>query len=338
MGRLSEEEQSVVDAIEQIRIHKDIPLSEIPICESLDDLLEAKLLIEAFEPDSKQEVNNSEEKLNAEIDLPDEVDNDEGVSETVETPELTEGNNLREVGDFETTENLREVQELDIAANSEVEDFTEILEELNDEGTQQEVPEFIAADYDPFSDDIIERSYNANGGKTEFESDHLESEEEELEESHSTPVDDLNPRTKKRAAEQTADAILKGYAKIAPMPFKWLAKVDEQKVERLAMEGQIDINIEVEPGMTFDEYMKQTNEQVEEVFEVEEETLEEIREPLVEVLMEQQMELTPQQRLMMAVVSHLFQMLTVALKLRKQNNRILEYQKQMTFQSTAKRA
>ena len=158
----------------------------------------------------------------------------------------------------------------------------------------------------------------------------LDTEDLHLEEANQTPVDKLNPVTKRRAAEQTANALLKGYAKIVPIPFKWLAKIDESKVEKLAFEGQIDITIEVSEGMTFDDYMKQTNAQVDEIFEIEDDTLDEIREPLVEVLMEQELELTPQQRLGMAVFSHLIQMLTVALKLRKQNNRILEYQKNIT--------
>lgn len=322
MGRLSDEEQAVVDVIEQIRIEKDIALSEVPICNSLDDLLEAKLLLETYDPESIESQNEGEAIEQMPIEEAQEIQEDQPASfEELEQAEIEPVSELQ-----------NEVQEeTQLIEQEPSEEEIEPMEVIENSSSNVDAPEFIASDYDPFSDEIIERSYNANDTKQSTKSSSEDDDELNLEESGSTPVDELNPRTKKRAAEQTADTILKGYARIAPMPFKWLAKVDEQKIERLAMEGQIDINIEVEPGTTFDEYMKQTNEQVNEVFEVEEETLEEIREPLIEVLMEQKMELTPQQRLMMAVVSHLFQMLTVALKLRKQNNRILEYQKQMTL-------
>ena len=101
----------------------------------------------------------------------------------------------------------------------------------------------------------------------------------------------------------------------------------------MAFDGELDVSIEVSEGLTFDDYMRQTNEQIDEIFEVQEETIAEIRESLIEVLMEQELELTPTQRLTMAVLSHLIQMLTVALKLRKQNNRILSYQQHLTHLS-----
>lgn len=298
-GRLSTEEKAIIQSIERFIEKKSIPLDEIPNCENLDDLLEVLNLVESY---SINEVNNENS---------------------------SEGESI-------------EIQEQEQQLESEIEETSEeVIEPIeNEEMTLQsnEVPNFVAEDYNPFSEEIIERSYNKAQEEQTIKEELPLAEDEnlELKEVSSTPVDDANSRTKQKVAEQTADAILKGYSRIAPMPFKWLAKIDEEKVEKLSIDGQIEISLEVDEGTTFDEYVQQTNAQVDELFEVEEETLQEIREPLIEVLMEQEMELTPQQRLTMAVVSHLFQMLTVALKLRKQNNRILQYQKEMTRLSNVK--
>jgi hypothetical protein len=258
-----------------------------------------------------------------------------------ETAQLNDEPSMVEQDEFIEEVELVEEVEPNEQDESSLEDEPELDETFQEpdstieveKPTETKTSEFLLDDYDPFSTEIIERSYNTGTKVKDNETkiNPLDQDDDlKLEESGSTPVDNINPRTKQRAAEQTADTILKGYARIAPLPFKWLAKVNEAKVEELEWSGQIDISIEVSDGMTFEDYMKQTNEQVDDIFEVDQDTLNEIREPLIEVLMEQQMELTPQQRLMMAVVSHLFQMLTVALKLRKQNNRILEYQKQIT--------
>lgn len=214
----------------------------------------------------------------------------------------------------------------------EDEPITEIKSDLGTsiETVAESTDSFVSENYNPFADPIIERSYNQTDGSSAVS----ESEDEdglELEESKGDPLSDLPPHTKRRTAEQTADTLLKGYAKIAPMPFKWWAKFPESKIEKMAFNGEIDLSIEVSEGVTFDEYMKQTNEQLDEIFEVDEDTLNDIREPLIEVLMEQNMELTPAQRLMAAVFSHVMQMITVAYKLSQQNNRILSYQKHLTY-------
>ena len=308
VGRLTQEEQAVINVIENTIAEKQIPLSEIPECKNLDDLLEVKLLLDAYQSVDKTD--------NQDVDIQ-------------ETIELQEAEIIEESTQTDSGSAYTENEE-DNSVETNIENAEHTLVE-----EKEEEPEFISNDYNPFEEEIIERSYNVNEQNKELDSDKSNSLEEDkdviLEEAKETPIDEAKTDTRKKVAEQTADALLKGYAKIIPQPFKWLAKIDEQKVERLAFEGQIDITIEVsEAGMTFDDYMKQTNEQVDEVFEVESETLEDIREPLIEVLMEQELELTPQQRLAMAVVSHIAQMLMTALKLRKQNNRILEFQKKLT--------
>ncbi len=304
VGRLTDEEQAVVNSIEQHINNKEIPLSEIPECNTLDDLLEIQLLVEAYEKKEDGIISDVEPEITLE-------------------QETTEQHPIEDL-ELSNTDGIEQIEPLDpLEKESE---STEIVVDENDSDSL----DFVSNDYDPFAEEIIERSYNVEGKETDPDNPKVnalsEDEELELPESSTTPVDNLNPNTKKKAAEQTADVILKGYSRIAPLPFKWLAKVNERKIKKLEFEGHIDITIEVSEGMTFDDYMKQTNEQVDEIFTVEGDTLEEIREPLIEVLMEQEMELTPQQRLLMAVVSHLFQMLTAALSLRKQNNDILENQ------------
>jgi len=271
--------------------------------------------------------------------------------EDVEVVETVEKIEKFEASDIETTqENVANEQEPlnDVETKKE----TEVLQETEEQEEEtkltenmktvdnEELPNFEQSDYDPFADPIVERSYNQQTKTGEESTEQKEADSLNLEET-TTPLDDLNPKTKRRAAEQTADAILKGYKQFAPEPFKWWCKFPESKIEQMTFEGEIDPNIEVEQGVTFEQYMKQTNEQLDEIFEVQDETLEEIKEPLVEVLMEQQLELTPQQRLGMAVLSHLVQMFTMAMKLWGQNKRILEYQKhltQMAYQARAETA
>lgn len=311
IGRLTDEQQAVVNVIEKHIQQKNIPLDEIPECNSLDDLLEVQQLVMDYESTKEPEA----EKETKEVEHTEE--------KSIEPTEQT----TTELDDVSTElpKNAEDISELK-AENIEQIIESEILTEDND-------PAFGSGDYDPFDEEIIERSYNTENEDAPIELSPLnDTEEIELEQAKETPLDDLPPNTKKRAAEQTADTILKGYSRMAPIPFKWLAKVNEEKVDRLAFEGQLDISIEVSEGMTFEDYMKQTNEQVDEIFTVEQDTIKEIREPLIEVLMEQELELTPQQRLLMAVVSHLFQMFTAAFALRMQNNRILKYQKQLTAQ------
>lgn len=321
-GRASDEEQAVINAIEKLIEEKGIPREEIPQCSSLDDLLQVQNLMEAYVPKQQTQAQPLEPV--------------EEIEEQAEVPNMEETRFEEEQQEAPSEQELEESQESIEAEEQEIAEPAE--EPILEEAPAFIAPDFQAEDYYPFEDEVKERSYNANAEGSHLRVERNDDEEVELKESSDTPVDNLNPNTKRRAAEQTAKAILSGYAKLAPQPFKWLAKIDEQKVEQMSFEGQIDINIEVSEGMTFDDYVKQTNEQVDEIFEVQEETLDEIREPLIEVLMEQEMELTPQQRLTMAVVSHLFQMLTVALKLRKQNNRILEYQKQLTNRASFQRA
>ncbi len=291
VGRYSTDEQMMLDAIKSIIEQKQIPIEQIPDCHSLDELIELKQFLEIYEHEPEFLEDHQEQPTPE----PESIDEPE--------PEFKE----------------------EITADITDSSFSE------EKPIESETPDlFISDNYSPFADPIIERSYNQAQGPI-TNSDNDGEEQLNLEESQGNPLSDLPPHTKRRAAEQTADTLLKGYAQIAPIPFKWWAKFPEAKIEKMAFNGQIDLSLEVSEGVTFDDYIKQTNAQLDEIFEVDSDTLDDIREPLIEVLMEQNMQLTPTQRLLAAVFSHVMQMFTVAFKLSQQNNRILSYQKHLTF-------
>lgn len=316
VGRPTEDEQMMIQSIQRIIEQKGIAVEQIPDCHSYEDLIELRTLLDTF-PVSNQGI------------------------EAITEAEHTKTEETKEIEDLKDSDHVPEPEQINFDSESDTEvieakEKNEIKQESN---TKTNAPKFVAEDYDPFADPIIERSYNQQLGNTsnqvQFDPD---DDLPELEDSKETNLKDLTPATKRRAAEQTANAILKGYSRLAPQPFKWMAKVPEDKIEKLAFNGELDLSIEVSEGLTFDDYVKQTNEQIDEIFEVQEDTLDEIREPLIEVLMEQELELTPTQRLTMAVISHLAQMFSVALKLRQQNNRILSYQKHLTYLSRVQTA
>lgn len=137
-------------------------------------------------------------------------------------------------------------------------------------------------------------------------------------------LEDLSPAQKRKAAEKTADAILQMYASFAPMPFKKWASFSEFKIQKLAFQGDIDLNMQVENGVTVQDYIDGTNQQVDEIFTVPEETKQEIKDPLIDVLLEQEIALTPTQRLMLAVGSHVVTMGFQAYQLSQNNKMALE--------------
>lgn len=307
VGRPTHEEQVLIDAIYRQAEEKGISVSELPMCHSTDDLAELLRMVQNLdipEVEAVQEQTETEHEQIETVAQNTSVENESPlVVEEVEQPSEEPVPQQPSPKELETSENIGDD------------------------------PGFIAPDYDPFAEQVAERNYTNTTAieQDEDNEDEADEELETLEDEPKTPDKDLSPKAKRRAAEQTANVILKGYAQLAPIPFKWLSKIPEEKVERMAFDGELDLTLEVSEGTTFDEYMRQTNEQIDELFEVDEDTLDDIREPLIDVLMEQQLELTPTQRLVMAVISHLGQMLAIALKLRKQNNRILAYQQHLTY-------
>lgn len=151
-------------------------------------------------------------------------------------------------------------------------------------------------------------------------------------------LEDLSPAQKRKSAEKTAEAILNMYCNFAPLPFKKWSSISDGKVQKLVFENKIDLNMQLENNVTVKDYIDGVNEQVDEVFKVSDETREEIKDPLIDVLLEQELALTPTQRLMLAVGSHLVTMTFSAFQLAQNNKVALEtfekYHRQMNESKT----
>ena len=144
-------------------------------------------------------------------------------------------------------------------------------------------------------------------------------------------LQDLSPAQKRKSAEKTADAMLGLYCKFVPAPFKQWASFKERKINELSLKKEIDLEMELDGELTIKDYIDNHNKQVEAIFEVTEEQKNEIREPLIDVLLEQELALTPTQRLLMAVGGHLTTLGISAFQLAQNNKMALETFKQ--FQS-----
>jgi hypothetical protein len=135
---------------------------------------------------------------------------------------------------------------------------------------------------------------------------------------------DMSTTQKRKAAEKTADSLLLTYCKFVPMPFKKFSSFNEKKIERLAMDGSIDLDMELQNDMTVGEYFDNVNKEVQAIFTISPETQTEIREPLIEVLMENGMALTPTQRLFMAIGGNILEMGFKSVELFQSNRAVLD--------------
>ena len=144
-------------------------------------------------------------------------------------------------------------------------------------------------------------------------------------------LQDLSPAQKRKSAEKTADAMLGLYCKFIPAPFKQWASFKDRKINELSLKKEIDLEMELDGEITIKDYIDNTNREVEAIFEVSEEQKNEIREPLIDVLLEQELALTPTQRLLLAVGGHITTLGISAYQLAQNNKMALETFKQ--FQS-----
>jgi len=180
-------------------------------------------------------------------------------------------------------------------------------------------------------EDIPEPSWAGNIGGSTSSTENSESDDSENYDDFSETeklggdnLQDLSPAQKRKAAEKTADAILNMYCNFAPLPFKRWSKINETNVQKLVLDDKIDLNMPLEDNVTVKEYIQGVNEQVDEIFTVSDETREEIKDPLIDVLLEQELALTPTQRLLMAVGSHVITMGFSAYQLSQNNKTALE--------------
>ena len=160
----------------------------------------------------------------------------------------------------------------------------------------------------------------------EEEEQNLEDDEEfqEKEKLGGDNLQDLSPAQKRKSAEKTAEAILDMYCNFAPLPFKKWSSISDSKVQKLKFENKIDLSMQLENNVTVKDYIDGVNENVDEIFTVSEETRESIKDPLIDVLLEQELALTPTQRLLMAVGTHVVTMGFSAYQLAQNNKLALE--------------
>jgi len=196
----------------------------------------------------------------------------------------------------------------------------------------------------PIEEEIPEPEWAGGMGGNVSDASYEESTEEEepIEDDGKLGGDnlqDLSPQQKRKSAEKTAEAILNLYCNFAPLPFKKWASFSDAKVNKLVFEDKLDMSMQLENNVTVRDYIKGTNEQVEEIFEVSDETREEIKDPLIDVLLEQDLALTPTQRLLFAVGGHVLQMGFSAYQLAQNNKVALEsfqkYHEQFKTQNTS---
>jgi hypothetical protein len=176
-------------------------------------------------------------------------------------------------------------------------------------------------------EDIPEPDWAVSGGDSEEDEEDEDYDDEDgdgREKLGGDNLQDLSPAQKRKSAEKTADALLSMYCQFVPMPFiKW-SSFSDGKIQRMVFENKLDLSMQLENNVTVKDYIDGVNEQAQEVFKVSDETREEIKDPLVDVLLEQDLALTPTQRLMLAVGGHLVTMGFSAFQLAQNNKQALE--------------
>ncbi len=181
-----------------------------------------------------------------------------------------------------------------------------------------------------FVNDKKDKDKTTGGGKDGGSNINKEPKREPL----NPKLDDLSPAQKRKSAEKLADVILVNYQQIFPMPFKWTAKFNLTKLDRMHRAGDIDLNMSDEDGTTVRQFCEQRNQTVNEAFVITEAQKNEIKEPLVDVLMENNVALTPTQRLLVAVGGHVLSLGVAAGQMAVENSK---YVKQFVEESAKNR-
>ena len=129
-------------------------------------------------------------------------------------------------------------------------------------------------------------------------------------------LEDLPEKEKRKAARKTADVILTNYQNLFPIPFQKLASYNMRKMRKLDMAGEIALAMPVqEDGTTVEQYMNYFNGEVQKNLTVTDDMKNDLKDPLVDCLMENDLALTPTQRLMIAFGGQALQMTANSLEL-----------------------
>lgn len=256
---------------------------------------------EIYEDTESEQVNVSQEKSNNSIDF-------NPFEEPVVERSYTMGFQPKSQGDDDESD----------SDDSETQSFSDEDMKMPNDG------ESIS---DLEDEDIPEPEW-ANTGGFSGEDDEDEDDDDEYDDDDDKlggdNLQDLTPAQKRKSAEKTAEALLSMYCQFVPMPFiKW-STFSEGKIQKMVFENKLDLSMQLENNVSVKDYIDGVNEQATEVFKVSDETREEIKDPLVDVLLEQDLALTPTQRLMLAVGGHLVTMGFSAFQLSQNNKQALE--------------
>lgn len=131
-------------------------------------------------------------------------------------------------------------------------------------------------------------------------------------ESVNPDLDDLSPTEKRKQVELFAETILTTYAQLLPVIFKGMASYNQGKLEVMDRDGIIRLSMvvgkdPVDGDLTILQHVTEHNQQVEEVFVVDDAMKLAIKEPLIAVLMEKGIAPTPMTSLLIAVGSQVLQ-------------------------------
>lgn len=330
-GRPTQYEQGICKKINEMLSDKKISQNEIDEFisnyghpQSTEELENFYSILTGEDAESENSVKYEEEYEEIE----------DSISEKTNEPTMTNNDNQNESGvNFNPfSEPVVEREYTKGAFQSQEEQLAEDDFGFTEEETQKPIDDIEDAKIEEeIEQDIPEPQFNNTqsqsnyGGEGEEEGELGEGEEDlGSEKLGGDNLQDLSPAQKRKSAEKTAEAILNMYCNFAPLPFKKWASFNPNHIQKLVFEKKIDMDMQVEQGVTIRDYINGVNEQVEEIFKVSQETREEIKDPLIDVLMEQELALTPTQRLLIAVGGHVITMGFSAFQLSQNNKQALE--------------
>lgn len=210
-------------------------------------------------------------------------------------------------------------------------DSTSDNEENNFSDEDLKMPkENVDSEDNNIDEDIPEPEWANTGGISgdeddeDYDDDDEDEDDDDNEKLGGDNLSDLTPAQKRKAAEKTAEALMNMYCQFVPLPFIKLSSFSERKIQKMKFENKIDLSMQLENNVTVKDYIDGVNEQAEEVFKVKDETKEEIKDPLIDVLLEQDLALTPTQRLMFAIGGHILSMSFATYQLHQNNKQALE--------------
>src|SRR3990167_3351472 len=133
---------------------------------------------------------------------------------------------------------------------------------------------------------------------------------------------DMPPETKRKAIKKTAEIVSEIYQGALPMLPKWIAKIPEAKMQSMAWNNEINLDmripVDTENGRvmtTVGDYIGNYNASVDALIKIDDKMKEEFRVCLKDVLEEKQVAMTPTQRLGAIVIAQAFTLFGGAIEL-----------------------